>query len=53
MVIAMIRKLKKLEAKYLALRKMNVEYVDIFQVLTDLNTLIRDERIKRIPKDER
>jgi hypothetical protein len=48
----MIKELKAVKKKYEQLQRTS-EYVDIGQVVNDLYYLIQDQRLKRIPRDER
>jgi hypothetical protein len=49
----MIREIKKIQEKYIRLQKKNIEYVSIGEVTNDLYQLIREIRLKRLPKLER
>ncbi len=48
----MIRELKKKIAKYMEIGKRS-EYVNVAEIINDLSYLLREARIKRLPKDER
>jgi hypothetical protein len=49
----MIREIKRIQEKYIQLQKQNIEYVSICDITNDLYQLIREIRIKRLPKSER
>jgi len=49
----MIREIKKIQDKYIQLQKKNFEYVSIDEVTNDLYQLMREIRLKRLPKSER
>jgi hypothetical protein len=48
----MIKELQELLKKYQQLQKTS-EYVSIDQVTNDLYYMIQDQRLKRLPKDQR
>lgn len=49
----MIKEIRAVQKKYEQLQKQNVEYANIAEVVNDLYRLVRDARLKRIPKNER